>query len=315
MRSRREFLRLGLTGLAGLSLPQLYRLRAGGGGGQRRSQAAGDDRRVPARRGQPPGDLGPQARRPARVSRAVPDHRHQHAGPAALRAAAAGRPRLPTGSPSSGRWCIRASATASASSRCSPGHEVREFKPRLGASGIPRRSPTACAAQPGRQLPNYVGAPPIPYLGSAYLGPACRAVRRQRRSQRAGVPRAQHRRDATRQRWTAFDARRGLREQLDGLRRAARRPRQHAGRRRSSRRWRGTCSTRPAARAAFDLSQEDAARPRPLRPQHLGPAVPAGPAAGRGGRRLVTDDAGRPALRPRAELGRPRRQPSRLRRA
>src|SRR5262245_62069704 len=28
-------------------------------------------------------------------------------------------------------------------------------------------------ADPTRDLPNYVGVPPIPYLGSAYLGPAC----------------------------------------------------------------------------------------------------------------------------------------------
>ncbi len=50
------------------------------------------------------------------------------------------------------------------------GHNVRQFVPRsehpefMAITNYVRR-------QPGRSLPNYVGAPPIPYLGAAYLGP------------------------------------------------------------------------------------------------------------------------------------------------
>lgn len=54
------------------------------------------------------------------------------------------------------------------------GHEVREFKPK---SEHPEFMSIAnrLRMQPGRVLPNYVGASPIPYLGAAYLGPTCDA--------------------------------------------------------------------------------------------------------------------------------------------
>ena len=54
------------------------------------------------------------------------------------------------------------------------GHEVREFKPK---SEHPEFMTIAnrLRMRPGRVLPNYVGASPIPYLGAAYLGPTCDA--------------------------------------------------------------------------------------------------------------------------------------------
>ncbi len=54
------------------------------------------------------------------------------------------------------------------------GHEVRQFTPRsqypeiLTITNHLRRDTK-------RELPNYVGVPPIPYLGAAYLGPSCEA--------------------------------------------------------------------------------------------------------------------------------------------
>ena len=53
--------------------------------------------------------------------------------------------------------------------------------------------------------------------------------------------------------------------------------------------------------------------PRPLRPQRLGAATADGPPAGRGRRGDHHHGVERPAVRPGAELGRPRRQPPRLR--
>lgn len=54
------------------------------------------------------------------------------------------------------------------------GHEIREFKPKSEHPeflAITNR----LRMQPGRTLPNYVGVSPIPYLGAAYLGPAYEA--------------------------------------------------------------------------------------------------------------------------------------------
>jgi uncharacterized protein (DUF1501 family) len=54
------------------------------------------------------------------------------------------------------------------------GHEVREFRP---VSEHPEflSITNRLRAQSGRELPNYVGVSPIPYLGAAYLGPAYEA--------------------------------------------------------------------------------------------------------------------------------------------
>ena len=72
------------------------------------------------------------------------------------------------------------------------------------------------------------------------------------------------------------------------VRRAAARDRplrRDAGRWTSSRPGAVDLLTSPEAARAFDLSREDPEVPRPLRPQRLGPAMPDGPPAGRGGRR------------------------------
>lgn len=54
------------------------------------------------------------------------------------------------------------------------GHQVREFRP---VSEHPEflSITNRLRSTPGRTLPNYVGASPIPYLGAAYLGPAYEA--------------------------------------------------------------------------------------------------------------------------------------------
>ena len=49
--------------------------------------------------------------------------------------------------------------------------------------------------------------------------------------------------------------------------------------------------TNPTIASAFDLSREDPRAARPLRPAPLGPELPAGPAAGRGGVGVITIDA------------------------
>jgi hypothetical protein len=54
------------------------------------------------------------------------------------------------------------------------GHEIRQFEPR------PSHPDFLCVAnfarrRAGRTVPNYVAAPPIPYLGGAYLGPSYEA--------------------------------------------------------------------------------------------------------------------------------------------
>ena len=56
---RREFLRVGVAGLASLSLTDLFRLRELSGRGDSARAGAGADRRVAARRSQPPGNLRP----------------------------------------------------------------------------------------------------------------------------------------------------------------------------------------------------------------------------------------------------------------
>jgi len=51
------------------------------------------------------------------------------------------------------------------------GHEIREFRPRSDHPEFLAIT-SRLRGNKGRLLPNYVGATPIPYLGAAYLGPA-----------------------------------------------------------------------------------------------------------------------------------------------
>ena len=136
-----------------------------------RAGDTGPPRRLAARRGQPPGDLRPQARRPGRVSAARSADRHQRPRPPRQRTAAAARPASPTGSRSCGRSPTPAPATS--------GHAADlHGPPRSPSTGSSPTTPTCSPSSTGcgptrrRPLPNYVGVSPIPYLGSAYLGPA-----------------------------------------------------------------------------------------------------------------------------------------------
>lgn len=54
------------------------------------------------------------------------------------------------------------------------GDNIREFKPKPDRPEFLTVT-NQVRGTTGRALPNYVGAPPIPYLGAAYLGPTCEA--------------------------------------------------------------------------------------------------------------------------------------------
>ena len=76
-------------------------------------------------------------------------------------------------------------------------------------------------ADPSRPLPNNVGVPPIPYLGCRLPRPGPRAVRRPRRPERPALRGAQHRPEGPPSSSTASAAGCGLRERLDRLSRRA----------------------------------------------------------------------------------------------
>jgi hypothetical protein len=169
---RREFLRLGLTGFAGLSLPALYRLRA---------QAAA-------------AETGASRERTALIVVWL------HGGashletfdPKPLAPAEYRGPYSPIDTSVPGlRYCELLPRQASIADKCVvlrslvhtgfchddgpqqifTGHPLQgrrlapEHPDLLTIANYVRRDPT-------RMIPNYVGVNPIPYLGSAYLGPA-----------------------------------------------------------------------------------------------------------------------------------------------
>lgn len=135
------------------------------------------------------------------------------------------------------------------------GHEVREFRPQsehpefLSITNRLRGSK-------GRLLPNYVGATPIPYLGSAYLGPAYEAfaVHGDPNLPEFKVPNIG---GADAAALAKIRERMGLREQLDRLTKAADdRGNLNASDQFEKLAWNMLAS--PAAQRAFDLSQESA---------------------------------------------------------
>ena len=73
--SRRTALKAGFLGIAGLTLPDLLRMRAEGG----RDEGHGRHPPLARRRAQPARNLRPQARRPRRLSRALRRHQDQGA--------------------------------------------------------------------------------------------------------------------------------------------------------------------------------------------------------------------------------------------
>ena len=255
MQNRREFLRLGLSGLASLSLPQLYRLR----------QTAGEEAGAPG-----------NSKRTALIVVFLhggashletwdpkPDAPLEYRGPFQTIATKTPGLRfcelLPKQAAVSDHFTVLRSLVHSGfchgigQQQMFTGHEVREFRPQsehpecLAITGRLRESK-------GRLLPGYVGAPPIPYLGAAYLGPACEpfAVLGDPNSPEFRVPNIggpdQTGLERIRQRM-------GLREQLDRLTKGAdARGNLETGDQFEKLAWNMLAS--PAARSAFDLTQE-----------------------------------------------------------
>lgn len=253
MIQRREFLRVGMRGLGAISLPGLLRMRAEAGETARSSTAM----IVVFLHG---GASHLETWDPK------PDAPLEYRGPFQT---------IPTRSPGL-RFCELLPKQAAISDRFTivrslvhtgfchgigqqqmfTGQEIREFKPRsefpdfLGITSRYR-------GDTGRALPAYVGAPPIPYLGAAYLGPAYEpfAVHGDPNSPQFHVPNMGDVDSATQQR---LGQRIELREQLDRFARAVdARGNMHAFDEFESIAW--NMLTSSAARAAFDLAQEDSA--------------------------------------------------------
>jgi uncharacterized protein (DUF1501 family) len=253
MRDRREFLRLGLCGLCGLSLPQLFRFRA--------AAAA------------MPGGTKPKAMivvflhggashletwdpKPSAPS----EYRGLFQTIATKTAGLRFCELLPKQAAISDRFTILRSMVHTGfchgigQQQMFTGHEVREFKPRSEHPeflSITHR----LRGTSGRLLPNYIGAPPIPYLGSAYLGSAFEsfAVHGDPNLPEFRVPDIGGTDQATRDR---MRERMGLRARLDGLNRALDdRGNMQAIDQFEEMAW--NMLTSPLARRAFDLSQED----------------------------------------------------------
>ena len=252
MRSRREFLRLGLTGLAGLTLPQLYQL-----------QSAAAPRETSSRKAIIVVFLHGGASH-LETWDPKPDAPLEYRGPFQTIATRTPGLRfcelLPRQAALSNRFTIVRSLVHTGfchgigQQQMFTGHEVREFKPQsehpefLAITNRLRGSA-------GRQLPNYVGAPPIPYLGAAYLGPSAEAfaVHGDPNLPEFQLPNVGAPDGGSLER---IERRRGLREQLDRLARSLDdRGNMHAGDEFEQMAWNMLAS--PEARRAFDLSKED----------------------------------------------------------
>jgi hypothetical protein len=247
---RREFLRFGLAGLGGLSLPGLLRLRAAAGPTRPRADTAllvvwlhGGASHLETYDPKP--DAPAEFRGPYKaiatrvpgmqVSELLPRHAQVAGHFTLLRSLAhtgpchdSGPQQLFTGFP----------VTVN---RPRPDH------PDLFAVVDRLR------ADPSRALPNNVGVPPIPYLGAAYLGPAHEpfAVHGDPNDPRFEVPNVGLKDGEA----ARLVARASLRRRLDGLSRAA----DLLGRRDGFDAFQGqalSVLTGPAARRAFDLSRE-----------------------------------------------------------
>jgi Protein of unknown function (DUF1501) len=166
---RREFLRLGMAGLSSLSLPGLFRLRAAAGANPERERTAviivwliGGASHLETYDPKPLS--GSEYAGPYRpISTRVTDLRISEL--------------LPLHAPIADRFTILRSMAHTGfchqqgAQQLLTGHPVRELKqkpddPDLFSITHYLRN------DPSRGLPNYVGVNPIPYIGSAYLGPA-----------------------------------------------------------------------------------------------------------------------------------------------
>jgi uncharacterized protein (DUF1501 family) len=135
------------------------------------------------------------------------------------------------------------------------GHAIRQFELQ------PSHPDFLCVANHvrhefGRALPNYVGATPIPYLGSAYLGPAYEAFSVDEDPNVADF-RVANVGSCNSERSRRLGTRISLRERLDGLERSA----DLTNRMKSMDAFEHMAwqmLTRPEAKRAFDLAREDA---------------------------------------------------------
>lgn len=258
-RNRREILRLGLGGIGGLSLPQLFRMRA--------ATAASAS------------SLKPKSMIVVFLHGGAshletwdpkPDAPLEYRGPFGTIATKTPGLRfcelLPKQAALSDKFTIVRSMVHTGfchgigQQQMFGGHEIREFKPRPDHPeflSITNR----LRGTSGRLLPNYVGIPPIPYLGAAYLGPAYEAfaVNGDPNLPEFRIPNMG---DADAAGLDRIRRRMGLREQLDRLDRALDdRGGMSASDKFESMAW--NMLTSPAAKSAFDLSKEtDAVRDR-----------------------------------------------------
>ena len=134
------------------------------------------------------------------------------------------------------------------------GHEIRQFEPR------PIHPDFLCVANRvrhrfGRPLPNYVGAPPIPYLGSAYLGPAYEAFPVNNDPNSAGFQVANVGMSDSVQ-TTRLGSRITLRQQLDNIKQQLD-LKEGMSSMDAFERMAWEMLTRPEAEEAFNLSRED----------------------------------------------------------
>ena len=166
---RREFLRAGLAGLGGLSLPGLFRLRAEAAGSQQTERTAviivwliGGASHLetydpkPLSGSEYKGPYDPIATQVPglQICELLPGHARISSKFTILRSL------VHTG------FCHQQGAQ-----QMLTGHPVRELKQKPDDPDL--FSITHCLrSDRDRSLPNYVGVNPIPYLGSAYLGPA-----------------------------------------------------------------------------------------------------------------------------------------------
>lgn len=256
MQNRREFLRLGLSGVAGLSLPQLYRLR----------QSAAQESASPGKRTAVIVVFLHGGASHLETWDPKPDAPVEYRGPFQTIATKTPGLRfcelLPKQAAISDRFTVVRSLVHSGfchgigQQQMFTGHEIREFRPRSEHPEFLAITNRLRGNQ-GRFLPNYVGATPIPYLGSAYLGPAFEpfAVLGDPNLPEFQVPNIggpdQAGLDRMRQRM-------GLREQLDRLAKSADdRTNLNAEDQFEKLAWNMLAA--PAARSAFDLTREASA--------------------------------------------------------
>ena len=167
--ARREFLRLGFAGLAGVTWPDLLRLRAEAASGRSRADTAllvvwlhGGASHLETYDPKP--DAPAEYRGPyrpiettvpgVRISELLPEHARVAHRFTLLRSLAHTAP------------CHQGGAQQVFTGFPTSANENKPEHPDLFAVVDRRR------AGKGRPLPNNIGVPPIPYLGSAYLGPA-----------------------------------------------------------------------------------------------------------------------------------------------